>query len=120
MPMPSSGLLFVGSNGKLLAGYSGGYNRLLPEKQFRGFQTPPKTLPRSIGHYREWIRAAKGGEPARCNFEIASRMTEVALLGTLAARTARYLEWDSANLRITNDADATRLINPPYRQGWTL
>jgi hypothetical protein len=47
-------------------------------------------------------------------------MTEVALLGTLAARTAQYLEWDSANLRVTNDADANRLINPPYRQGWTL
>jgi hypothetical protein len=47
-------------------------------------------------------------------------LTEVALLGTLAARTARYLEWDSANLRVTNDADANRLINPPYRQGWTL
>jgi len=47
-------------------------------------------------------------------------MTEVELLGTLAARTAQYLEWDSANLRVTNDADANRLINPQYRQGWTL
>jgi predicted dehydrogenase len=119
-PMPSSGLLFVGASGKLLADYSGGNNRLLPEKRYRDFQAPPKTLPRSIGHYREWIQAAKGGKPAHCNFEIGSRMTEVALLGTLAARTAQYLEWDSANLRVTNDADANRLINPPYRQGWTL
>jgi hypothetical protein len=117
---PSSGLLFVGSSGKLMASYSGGHNRLLPEKRFRDFVTPPKALPRTVGHYREWILAAKGDKPAHCNFEIASRMTEVALLGTLAARTARYLEWDSANVRVTNDAEANRLVNPPYRQGWTL
>jgi hypothetical protein len=118
--MPSSGLLFAGSSGKLLTDYSGGNNRLLPEKRYRDFQPPRKTLPRTIGHYREWIQAAKGGPPAHCNFEVGSQMTEVALLGALAARTARYLEWDSANLRVTNDAEANRLINPPYRQGWTL
>ncbi len=118
--LPSSGLLFAGSKGKLLADYSGGNNRLLPEKQYRDFQPPAKTLPRTAGHYQEWIQAAKGGKPASCNFNIGSRMTEVALLGALAARTARYLEWDSANLRVTNDAEANRLVNPPYRQGWTL
>jgi hypothetical protein len=118
--MPTSGLLFVGSKGKMMTAYSGGKVRLLPEKQFRDFQPPSKTLPRSAGHYREWIQAAKGGKPANCNFELGSRMTEVALLGTLAARTARYLEWDSANLRITNDADANALVNPPYRKGWAL
>ena len=120
MPLPSSGLLFAGSKGKLLADYSGGNNRLLPEKQYRDFQAPAKTLPRTVGHYQEWIQAAKGGKPASCNFDIGSRMTEVALLGALAARTARYLEWDSASLRVTNDAEANRLVNPPYRRGWTL
>src|ERR1039458_7194735 len=57
--MPSAGLLFVGSQGKLLAGYSGGNNRLLPEKQYRAFQAPPKTLPRPIRHYQEGIRTAQ-------------------------------------------------------------
>jgi hypothetical protein len=119
-PMPSSGLLFVGSKGKLLSAYSGGKNRLLPKDRYRDFTPPAKTLPRSTGHYREWIQAAKGGKPANCNFELGSRLTEVALLGTLAARTARYLEWDSPNLRITNDSAANELVNPPYRQGWVL
>jgi hypothetical protein len=104
----------------MLSGYSGGKDLLLPEQQFKDFQRPPKTLPRTTGHYREWVAAAKGGKPATCNFDLGSRMTEVALLGTLAARTARYLEWDSANLTITNDADANRLVNPPYRSGWKL
>jgi hypothetical protein len=118
--MPGSGLLFVGSKGKLLSGYSGGRNKLLPEREFRDFAPPPKTLPRTVGHYKEWIQAAKGGKPATCNFDLGSRMTEVALLGTLAARTARYLEWDSQNLQITNDRDVNALVNPLYRKGWTL
>jgi predicted dehydrogenase len=120
IPMPSAGLMFVGSKGKMLAAYSGGKVKLLPEKQFRDFQPPPKTLPRSAGHYREWILAAKGGAPANCNWNFGGRMVEVALLGTLAARTARLLEWDSKNLSITNDPEANRLVNPAYRTGWTL
>jgi hypothetical protein len=118
--LPSSGLLFVGAKGKLLADYSGGNNRLLPEVSFRDFVPPAKTLPRSVGHYREWILAAKGGKPATCNWELAARMTEVGLLGTLAARVARFLEWDSAGLRIPNDPESDALVNPPYRAGWTL
>jgi len=119
-PMPSSGLLFTGSKGKMLTAYSGGKVRLLPEKQFKDFVPPPKTLPRSIGHYREWIRACKGGPVANCNWDFAGRMVETALLGTLAARTARLLEWDSAGLHITNDKEADRLVNPPRREGWAL
>ena len=119
-PMPSSGLLFVGSKGKMLTAYSGGKVRLLPEKQFKDFAPPPKTLPRSIGHYREWIQACKGGPPANCNWEFGRPHGRDRLLGTLAARTARLLEWDSANLRITNDKEADRLVNPPRRDGWAL
>lgn len=119
-PLPSSGLLFVGAKGKMLTGYSGGRALLLPEERFKDAQPPPKTLPRTIGHYREWVRAAKGGKPASCSFELGSRMAETALLGTLAARTARFLEWDSPNLAVTNDAEANRLVNPPYRAGWKL
>ncbi len=104
----------------MLTGYYGGDIKLLPEKQFAGFQPPPKTLPRTIGHYREWIEAVKGGKPANCNWDFAGRMVEVALLGTLAARTARLLEWDTKTLAITNDSEANRLVNPPCRSGWRL
>ena len=47
-------------------------------------------------------------------------MTEVAQLGTLAARAARLLEWDHAGMAITNDAEANAWVNPPYRKGWSL
>jgi len=118
--LPNSGLLFVGEKGKLMADYSGGRNRLLPEARFRDFQPPPKTLARSIGHYKEWVAACKGGKPANCNFEFGGRMTEIAQLGTIAARAARLLEWDPERMLIVNDPEANSWVNPPYRAGWSL
>jgi predicted dehydrogenase len=116
--LPAAGVLYVGEKGKLLTGYSGGTPLLLPDSRFRGFEPPPPRLPRSAGHYREWLQAAKTGGRASCDFSLGSRMTEVALLGTIAARAACYLEWDAAAGRITNDAAANGWVDPPYRAGW--
>jgi predicted dehydrogenase len=119
-PMPVEGLLFVGEKGKLVAGYYGGKNRLLPEKKFRDFKTPPKTLRRTIGHYAEWVQACKTGSPTNVNFDFGSHMTELAQLGAIAARCARPLTWDGERVAITNDAEANSWVNPPYRAGWSL
>ena len=115
--MPVEGLLFIGEKGKLLSGYYGGKNLLLPEKRFSGFQAPPKTLKRTVGHYKEWIEACKSGSPTNVNFDVGSRMTEIALLGTIAARSARTLSTTLIALRITNDEEADSWLNPPYRDG---
>jgi len=89
------GPLFIGENGKLLSGYYGGNNRLLPEKRFRDFRFPEKTLARTVGHYKEWVQAAKEGGQTSVNFDFGGRMTEVAQLGAMAARCARPLLWDA-------------------------
>jgi Oxidoreductase family, NAD-binding Rossmann fold/Oxidoreductase family, C-terminal alpha/beta domain len=119
-PMPKEGLLFIGEKGKLLSGYYGGKNLLLPENKFRGFEPPPKALTRTIGHYREWVEAFKKGTPTHCNFDIGSRMTEIALLGKLATRCARPLEFDAKTPAISNDPEANSWISPAYRSGWEL
>jgi hypothetical protein len=118
--MPAAGVLYVGSKGKLLTAYSGGRNHLLPEERFRSWTPPAKTLPRTIGHYREWINAAKTGKPTTCDFSFGARLAETALLGTLAARVARYLQFDAVRASITNDPAANALVHPPYREGWHL
>ena len=120
IPMPGSGLLFVGDKGKLMAGFSGGSVRLLPEARFRDFQPPPRTLPRTTGHYKEWVDACKTGKPTSCGFGFGAPMTEVALLGAIAARSASLMEWDAANMRIPNDARCHAWLNPPRRAGWPL
>jgi hypothetical protein len=104
----------------MISGYYGGKNVLLPESKFRNFEPPPKTLARTAGHYKEWVEACKHGGPTNCNFDLGSRMTEIALLGKMAARSARPLEFDSAGPAISNDTEANSWINPPYRSGWEL
>jgi hypothetical protein len=45
----------------------------------------------------------------------------MALLGVLAIRNQnRKLIWDVKNMRVTNDSEADKFVNPPYRDGWTL
>lgn len=131
--MPHSGLLFVGEKGKLMANYCGGnpFRRggaprgprgglLLPEKKFGDVQDPPKTLPRVEDHYGEWTRACKAGVPTICPIEFACELTEMALLGTLALRTGRVLQWDAEQMRVTNYEQANAHVDPPYRAGWSL
>ena len=43
-----------------------------------------------------------------------------ALLGTLALRTRKVLEWDTAAMRVTNAAGANRFVEPAYREPWKL
>ncbi len=67
-----SGCLLIGSKGTLYcASENGDQRRLLPESNFRDYQPPQATLPRSPGHHAEWIRSCKGGPRAMSNFDYA-------------------------------------------------
>lgn len=114
------GMIIIGSEAKIFAGFTGGGARLIPEKKMKAYKRPPKTLPRSTGHYREWIAACKGGKPAGCNFQFGGPLTEAVLLGNIAVRTGRKLKWDGPRMKITNDVEANEYIHAPYRDGWTL
>jgi predicted dehydrogenase len=114
------GMLFIGDRGTILCDGVGIKPRLIPESRMKEFQPPPRTLPRSIGHYREWIEACKGGKPAAVEFGYGSLLTEAALLGNLAIRSGKKLYWDHERLRITNDEKANHLIREPYREGWSI
>ena len=115
------GAIFVGRKGTLIvldddrARY-----RLLPEKDFAGFELPAPTLPRSPGHHAEWIRACKGEGTPGSSFAYAAGLTEICLLGTVAWQAGKRIAWDGARMRVTNDDDANRFIQREYRDGWTL
>ncbi len=118
IPQWGSAVLFMGSDGMLIADY--GRHQLLPEDTFAGFKPPERFIADSIGHHREWVEACKGGEPGRSNFNFAAPLTETVLLGVIAVRTRKRLEWDSKNLRITNEPEANRYVHKKYREGWSL
>ena len=110
--------MFVGSQGKLAADY--GSYRLYPEDEFRSFTPPAKSIPDSIGHHQEWIRACKNGTPTTCDFEYSGVLTETVLLGNVAYRTGQRLEWDAANLTATNLPAADNFLRKQYRMGWEV
>ncbi len=112
------GSLFIGDDGMLLADY--GRHLLLPESKYADFRPPPKSIPNSVGHHREWLEACASGSQPTCRFDYAAALTETVLLGTVAYRVGRPIEWDAANLRSPNAPEADRYVNADYREGWTL
>ena len=116
----ANGSLFIGEKGFITTGTYGENTRLVPSDRMKDYKFPPQFLTRSPGHYRDWIRACKGGDASCSNFSISGPFTEWILLGVLSLRFEGKLEWDSAKMRITNNAKANALIMPKFREGWKL
>ena len=118
VPQDDRAQLFIGDKGMISCGGKGGV-MLLPEKPFAGYVPPPETLPRSPGHYIEWIQACKGLGPAPgSNFQYAGWTTESNHLGNVAYRTGKKLEWDYVTMRAKGAPEADKFIRREYRKGW--
>jgi GFO/IDH/MocA oxidoreductase family protein len=140
LPMPRGGVLFVGEQGKQMSGFYGGnpyqpFGRdrggpkaglpgglLLPQSKFKDVKQPEPTLRRveKADHYKEWTQGCKTGTPTVVPIEFGAKLTEMALLGAVALRSGKLLKWDAKTMKVTNDAEANKLIDPPYENGWSL
>jgi len=121
----SSGVIFIGDNGKLTCGTYGDHPRLIPESRMQEYERPAKTLPRipggTGGHEKDWARACKGAKPASSNFDYSGPLTESVVMGNLAMRhPGMKLQWDGANMTVTNVPEANQYVTHEYRQGWSL
>lgn len=113
-PLGGSGEMYIGDEGFMIG------PRVFPEERAQKFADVPRTLPRRPGNYREWFEACRGGEPAGSHFPVAGLLTEFVLLGNIAIRTGKSLEWDGAAGQFTNDDAANQLLHDEYREGWSL
>jgi len=114
----ANGSLFIGDKGMVTTGCYGERTRLVPATRMKDYKMPPPLLTRSPGHYRDWIRAAKGGEPACSNFSVAGPFTAWLLLGVIAMRVEGKLLWDAEKMRFSNNSEANRYLRPTIRKGW--
>jgi hypothetical protein len=72
-------------------------------------------------HYLQYVEAVRGNGRTSAPFDYAGPLTESVLLGTLSTRFPNQtLTWDSANLRITDNEAASRLIRREPRRGWEV
>jgi predicted dehydrogenase len=121
----SSGSFLIGEKATLFSPDDyGADSYIITEDHIEQVTGKPEKLPSNnggdSGQKKEWVAAIKGGPQALSNFDYAAMLTETILLGNVAVKVGKKLEWDGPNLKITNIKDAEALINPPHRKGWTL
>jgi hypothetical protein len=112
------GVAFVGEDGLLVADYS--KLVLSPGAKFKEYPRAEPSIPASLGHYAEWIHAAKTGGASLCNFDYSGALVEHNLLGNVAHRVGKKLEWDADALSVTNVPEANGLLTKTYRDGWAI
>ena len=118
--LPGRGVMFVGDKGHIMdRAYSGSPELLEPELK-KNFQEPAATLAPTNGHHQDWIDAARGGPAASSNFEYGAHLTEITLLGVVALRLGKKIQWDHESMSVTNSDEADRIIKGTYRAGWEL
>jgi predicted dehydrogenase len=121
--VPPSGLLLIGEKGSFFSKNDYGADRLLlPKDKLADVKPPEPTLPRSPGHFREWVDAIQANDPSKAmsNFDYAGRLTETVLLGVVALRAGTKIDWDAAGMRAKNNTDADRYIRREYRKGFSI
>ncbi len=134
--VPDSGCLLIGEKGRIFSPDDYGSRfllRLNGEKelvngtQHEAAKAVPVTLPRNPHEgdadrrqHLEWIAGCKGGPTPFSNFDIAAYLTEIILLGCVALRVGRKLEWDGPNMRAVNAPEAARFVRRQYRKGFEL
>ncbi len=116
--VPANGVMFVGTSGKMFADYS--KYKLFPADKFADFKPPAPSIPKSIGHHREWLKACRDGSPTTCNFDYSGALSETVLLGNVAYRSGKSFAWDGAGLKAVDCPEADKFLRKEYRAGWEV
>jgi predicted dehydrogenase len=117
------GAMFRGTKGYLIADF--GSRLLIPfgddaDMSYYSRRPKEKMLP-NVGHFqKEWVNACKGSLRTSCDFDYGGTMIETMLLGLVAYRVGKKLDYDAAAGRVTNCPEANDLLSRKYREGWTL
>ena len=121
------GLIMVGTKGGICHdGMRPGSPRLYPQANWNDYKSKeneakrvPKTLPRvKEGIQGDWMKAMREGKKSCSDFSYSAPLAEVIVLGTLAIRTGKALDWDAKTQTIKNNDAAKALFKIPARKGW--
>lgn len=120
--LPGNGMYMIGSRETLYhEGMRPNSPQLWPRERMADYTDilKKRPLPRVAGGpFEKLIRAIKGEGPTPgSNFDYAVPLTEVVLLGGLAIRTGKRIEWDSGKMQITNLSGMAPYIKEPARKG---
>lgn len=71
-------------------------------------------------HIQGFLSSVRDRTMPICDIEIGHRSSSTAMLGNMAFRTGRVLQWDAENERVLDDPEADRLADVVYREPWKL
>jgi len=110
----TNGILFVGTAGEIEV--NRGHLRTRPAS-LRGRVLGPNELhlPRSPGHYQDWLRCIRTRQRPISDVASGARSAAVCHLGSLALWLGRALRWDPARQEIIGDEMASRWLGRPRR-----
>ncbi len=119
--IPNEGLMFVGDKGKILGGFRGEDPEIIPASKMKEYQGE-KVLPEFERESRPvtWAKAIKEKKDSPGSFLKAGTVTETINLAAIALRAGKKVEYDSENMKITNDEEANQYLTREYRKGWEL
>jgi predicted dehydrogenase len=135
-----SGCIMVGEKGMIFSPDDGDqdlqtYVKLKDEAGLVGVQNHeaakaiPQTLVRNAfdgapdeRQHKEWLQACKDGkhDVPYSNFDIAAYLTEIILLGCVALRVGKKLDWDGPGMKAKNAPEAAAVVKREYRKGWQI
>jgi hypothetical protein len=120
--LPTNGVILVGDTDTLYVPSYWGKGEFLSGAKYDDFKSVAETLPKADNfdrcHYEEWIAGCKGGPKPYSNFDNSGPLTEMVLLGNVALRAGKTIEWDAKRLKVTNDKSANQFLTKKYRKGW--
>ena len=117
------GAMFEGSEGVLVSDFT--QRVLFPngDKSNMSYYKPrakEDMIPRMGNFQKQWINACKSDLKTACDFEYSGNMIENMLLGMVAYRVGKKIEYDNVAGKVTNSPEADALLRRKYRDGWPL
>lgn len=117
------GVMFEGAKGELIGDFN---TRVLypngPSADLTYYKprTQETLIPKLGGFQQQWIKACKGDLKTACDFEYSGNMIEQLLLGLVAYRAGKKINYDGKKGQVTNCPEANEFLRRTYRPGWTL
>ncbi len=118
--LPEEGMMFVGDSGKILAGFNVENPQIISGKKMEAPPAANKNLNgnEDEGPLKMFAQSVKAGKQYPGSFPEAEYLTEAVNLYAVALRSNKLLNYDAANRKITNSADADKYLKRDYRKGW--
>lgn len=119
----TTGSLYVGDKGVIYTGCYGERMHVVPMEKMKQIEGPEKTLKRPKPIFTDFLEACRTGRSdTAAGFEYGTRLTEFSLLGNLAQHVGagKKVQWDGANMKVTNIPELNAWVKREYRKGWQI